>query len=463
MSALARISKTLQHTVIRYAAFPAAVHTLRRKSLREFHTLRDLERADPNLLRTRQLERLRHLVAWAYETVPYYRTVMNDAGLTPQDIDSLEGLARLPILRKRDVQTLKDDLLSTRARARDLEPKATSGTTGTPLRFYRDRQGDPLGQAVWWQALDWAGASPADLLAFGAFPHNLPERQVRYTRWHTLAGTLILPFEPVVNRDGDKAIAFLERANPDVISAYPSYLHLLARLILDSGAPLRIHPRVIFYSGEQMSDDTRDLVTRAFGSPIFARYGALEFSAMVAQTCARGGWHLNTEGFIVEIVDGEPGDRQGTFSRRGRIVITDLRNFVMPFIRYEIGDVGWAADTERCPCGRAFPVLGGLEGRVEEYLVTGAGRQIPAAIFQRVLRVQADFFWEYQMRQDRPTELEVWVVPRQTYTIAQANALTAHLATFLDHELAVRVRIVDRIPREPSGKRPFLKTTVVAE
>ncbi len=461
MSALAMISGELWRAVVRYAVFPAAAHILRRESLREFHTLRDLEHFNPDLLRARQLERLRRLVAWAYDTVPYYRTVMDDAGLKATDIDDLESLTQLPILRKRDVQAAKDALLSTQARTSDLEPKATSGTTGTPLRFYRDRRGDPLGQATWWQALNWAGASPADPHAFTTLPRGPHEDQVRFTRWHILTGTRKLPFEAVINRDGAEVIAFLEHANPNVISAYPSYLHLLSRLVVDAGGALRVRPRAIFYNGEQMSEDTRELITRAFGSPIFSRYGANEFSAMVAQTCARGGWHLNTEGFIVEIVDGAPGNRRGAPSPRGRIVITDLRNHVMPFIRYEIGDVGWIADTERCPCGRAFPVLGGLEGRVEEYLVTGAGRRIPAVVFQRVLRVQADLIWEYQMRQDRPTELELWVVPRQTYTEGQAKALAEHVEKFLNHEVAVRVKIVERIPREPSGKRPVLKSTVV--
>jgi acyl-coenzyme A synthetase/AMP-(fatty) acid ligase len=64
------------------------------------------------------------------------------------------------------------------------------------------------------------------------------------------------------------------------------------------------------------------------------------------------------------------------------------------------------------------------------------------------------------MRQAHPSELEVWVVPRQTYTEAQAHALTDHVEKFLNHEVTVRVRTVDHIPREPSGKRPVLKSTI---
>jgi phenylacetate-CoA ligase len=387
---------------------------------------------------------------------------MDEAGINPGEIDGPDALRRLPILRKRDVQASKDLLLSARAQARDLERKATSGTTATPLRFFRDRRVEPLGQATWWQALDWAGASPADPHVFSPLPAGPNDEQVRFTRWHRLTGSRLLPFASVTDRNAAQVIAFLEHTAPGIISAYPSYLHLLSRLILDSGAALRFRPRVIFYSGEQMGEDTRDLVTSAFGSPIFSRYGANEFSAMVAQTCEHGGWHINTEGFIVEILDGQPGDRQGAPSRHGRMVITDLRNFVMPFIRYEIGDVAWAGDSTRCPCGRSSPVLGGLEGRAEEYLTTGAGRRIPVTAFHRILRVQSDCFWEYQLHQHTPTELELWVVPRQTYTNDQADALTAHLEKFFDYEVSVRIRTTDRIPREPSGKRPVLKTTVAA-
>lgn len=462
MTTLARISGKLRRTAIRYAVFPAGARLLRRETLKEFHTLQELERAAPALLRERQLDRLRRLITWAYDTVPYYRALMDDTGLGPKDIDSTESLARLPILRKRDVQAAKDALLSTHVRPDDLEPKATSGTTGTPLRLYRDQRAAAFGQATWWQVLGWAGVSPADPHAFATLPRRPDEDQVHFTAWHRLMGTCILPFEPVVNRDGERVVAFLERANPTVISAYPSYLHLLSRLVLDSGAALRIRPRAIFYNGEQMTEETRELTVKAFGCPIFSRYGANEFSAMVVQTCERGSWHVNTEGFIVELVDGNPGDPYGASSQRGRMLITDLRNHVMPFIRYEIGDIGWIANTGRCPCGRAFPILGGLEGRVEEYLVTGTGRRIPAAVFQRVLRVQGDLFWEYQMRQQQPTELELWVIPRQAYTHAQAQALAEHVENFLNHEVTARVKIVDHIPREPSGKRPVLRSSLTA-
>jgi phenylacetate-CoA ligase len=289
---------------------------------------------------------------------------------------------------------------------------------------------------------------------------RLPGDAVRLTFWKVLTGTRLLPYEPMINRNAEAVLSALAPVHDGILIAPPSYLQLLSRLIIDAGRERAVRPRVVFYNGEQMSDDIRKMTVRAFGAPIFSRYGANEFSAMVIQSCPHDGWHINTEGFIVEIVDGAPGDRQAHPASHGRILITDLRNAVAPFIRYEIGDIGWSTGQTACSCGRTSPVLGGLEGRAVEYLVTASGRRIPAVVFQRWLRVQVDCFWEYQLQQDRPGELEIRVVPRQTYTDAQAEALVAHLRQFLGDEVSVRVKAVEGIPREASGKRPLLKSTL---
>ncbi|MBC7084307.1 MAG: hypothetical protein H5T95_12605 [Firmicutes bacterium] len=107
-----------------------------------------------------------------------------------------------------------------------------------------------------------------------------------------------------------------------------------------------------------------------------------------------------------------------------------------------------------------MPLLGGLEGRASECVVTPAGRCVPALLLQRGMRLQADLFWEYQLQQRRSDEVEVLVVPKGEYGDTLAAELSRHLEAFLGNEVHVVVSRVGHIPRDPSGKQPILKTSL---
>ncbi len=445
-------------TSLMHGLFELGSRLVRRRARSELAVLRWAERADPEELRARQEARLRALIRWAYETVPYYRQVMDQAGVAPGDIRGVDDLPLLPILRRRDVRSHGKALVSHRARSRDLLTRTTSGTSGEPIVFFRDRRTVPFEQATRWLSAEWAGVAPTDptlRLTLG----DVSARASQGSWWNRIAGGTSIPLEVLYSREPAPIMRALERCAPVVILGYPSLLHLLAQAVLRAARPLRARPRCVFYQAEQMGDDTRHLLVRALGVPVFSRYGAAELSGLVAQTCASGRWHLNTEGFVVEIVDGEPGCAQGVPAHRGRLVVTDLRNMAMPFVRYEIGDAGTAAVEEKCPCGRTLPLLGELDGRAWEWVLTPACLRIPSIILQRIMRLHADLLWEYQFRQDRPEELEVAVVPVGDYGEDRRDELARALQAELGRDIAVRVTQVERIPREPSGKRPVMKST----
>lgn len=450
---------TSARTALTHGLFALGSRLVRRQALSELDVLRWAERADPQELRARQEARLRALIRWACDTVPYYRQVMDQTGVSPGDIRGIDDLPLLPVLLRRDVKVHLDALTSGRAKTRDLLPRMTSGTSAEPLGFHRDRRTVPFEQATRWHSLEWAGVTPAS----SHLTLTLDRVSVRISQvtwWGRMVGGASIPLEVLYSRESAPVAEILEQVAPGVILGYPSLLHLLAHAILRYGRPLRTLPRCVFYQAEHMGEDTRQLLSRAFGVPIFSRYGAAELSGLIAQTCDHGRWHLNTEGFVVEVVSGEPGDPHGTPAAKGRLVITDLRNHAMPLIRYEIGDAGIAAGEEKCPCGRTLPLLGELDGRSWEWVVTTAGLRIPAIVLQRAMRLHIDLLWEYQFRQDSPEVLEVAVVPVGAYGEDRQDELARHLEAALGGGIAVRVTPVGHIPREPSGKRPVMKSTL---
>ncbi len=451
---------TSLRTALPQGLFALGSRLVRRQARRELAVLRWAERADPLELRARQETRLRALIQWAYDTVPYYRRIMDQAGVSPGDIRGIDDLPLLPVLRRRDVRTNLDSLVSDRAHTRDLLPQVTSGTSADPIRSFLDRRALPFERATQWHSLEWAGVMPWEPVLMLTMAGFGPQTQIS-TWWNKLTGSALMPLEILHARRPLPVIEMLERLAPAAILGMPSLLHLLAQTVLLSGRPLRARPRRVFYQAEHMGEDTRELIARAFGVPVFSRYGARELSGLIAQTCECGLWHLDTEGFMVEVVSGEPGDPQGMPAQRGRLVITDLRNHVMPFIRYEIGDVGAAVREEGCACGCTLPVLGALEGRYWDWVVTAAGLTIPASVLQyKTTRLHGDLIWEYQFRQDRTEKLEVAVVPVGDYGDDRQEELARCLEAVLGGGIAVRVTPVGHIPREPSGKRPVLKSTL---
>ncbi|MDI6773244.1 MAG: hypothetical protein QME77_11760 [bacterium] len=447
-------------TALMHGLFALGSRLVRRQVLRELDVLRWAEWADPQELRARQEARLRALIRWAYDTVPYYRRVMDQTGVSPGDIRGLGDLPLLPVLRRREIRVHLDALVSERVSKKDLLRRASSGTTGTPVWFYRDRRALPFERASLWHDLGWAGVTAADPTLF--VRRQVDNQGVRkWTRWNWLVGSAFLPPELLYGLTPVSVVEAVDRVGPVVIYGYPSLLHLLAQAVLRSGRLLRVRPRCVLYDAEQMGEDTRDLLGQALGAPIFSRYGAREFSAGVAKTCDHGRWHLNTEGFVVEVVSGEPGDPHGTPAAEGRLVITDLRNHAMPFVRYEIGDAGIAAGEESCPCGRTLPLLGRLDGRDWEWVITACGLRIPITVIApMVVGLHGDLLWEYQFRQDQPEVLEVSVVPVGDYGEDRQKELARALQAALGGGITVRVTPVEHIPRELSGKRPVMKSTL---
>jgi len=183
----------------------------------------------------------------------------------------------------------------------------------------------------------------------------------------------------------------------------------------------------------------------------------------MAQTCPDNPavLHVNSERVVLRVM-GDDG-RVAAPGTRGRIVVTALENYVMPFINYEIGD--WAVAGERCPCGRGFPTLVSLEGRLGEVLRTPTGRTILPIALCRFLNIRArahPYIWEYQAVQTVPERVAFKVVPTARLTPDRVDWLRAELEGFLGPGVSVTVDQVDRIPVEASGKRLLVRSHLAA-
>ncbi len=236
------------------------------------------------------------------------------------------------------------------------------------------------------------------------------------------------------------------------VEGYPSSLHLVARAMIESGRSLPEGRLVgIFPSSESLLAFHRADIERAFGAPIFDRYGTSEFAVSMTG-CTAGNLHVDMEFGIVEVEIQEETEEL----ERGPLLVTGFANDATPFIRYRIGDVGTRLK-KPCACGRPGEVFLDVDGRIEDYVVTPDGRWVGRMdhVFKEQLQIA-----EAQILQEDASAIEVLIVPRAGYDDRAEDAVRSEIRSRLGDEIRIDMKRVDMIPREANGKFRAVRSSI---
>lgn len=394
--------------------------------------------------RAYQDERLRQVLSHAYETVPYYREVMDARRLKPADFRSAADLPKLPILDKPTLRQRLPDLISRTWPARRLVRSHTGGTTGTALDLVSDIDTQPWQWAVWWRhrrrfGLDvgqpfivFAGRKVVPLTRMDPpfWRRNLPMRQT-YVSVHHLT-----------RQNMPALVEYLQKRRVAYYSGYPSALYLLAAYLLEQGTRLKHPPRITVTGAETVLPHQRTAIERALQTELADQYGASEQCGNISE-CEKHRYHVDMEFGVVEFLPLE-----GLPANTRRIVCTGLHNPAMPLIRYDIGDVATLSENG-CSCGRAAPTVTRIDGRIESYILTPDGRQLGRLdfLFKDTPNVE-----EAQLIQDSLEEVTLRVVRGPRYSAADERHLLDNIRTYLGDQIRIRWDYVPEIPREANGK-----------
>lgn len=419
------------------------------------------------LERHRETE-LRALRAYAYERSPFYRRF--HAGLFDRP------LKELPILTKATLMDHFDELVSDRSiRLADVEAHlatmtgderfagryrvvSTSGTTGRRGVFLSDPAEWATVIASYNRAQEWAGivASPLRRTRLAVVSTT--------TGWHQSArvgASVRNPFVLTLRLNATDplpaTVARLNEFQPVSLIGYASMHRLLAEEQL--AGRLRIAPRAIMSASEVLTDETRRLVTEAYGRPPFNVYAATEPAGIASECEAHAGLHLYEDLVIAEIVDEEnrpvPPGAYGA-----KILVTVLFSRTQPLIRYELSDTVRLSSASACPCGRTFALLDGIQGRREDVLElpdgTGGTVALHPLVFHDVLdRIAAG---EWQVVQEG-TDLRLLVAsPGPGFDgPAAVAAIRRGIEALGARPGAVTWEEVLSIPRSAIGKAPLVK------
>jgi len=260
----------------------------------------------------------------------------------------------------------------------------------------------------------------------------------------------------------EKYVLLMRRFKPEIVRGYASSVYMVAKYILEKGFDDYLHPKAVITSAESLLDVYRHTIERAFGCEVFDYYGSREVGAIAAECEEHCGYHISAENVVLEFV------REGehvSSGESGEILITNLRNFGMPFIRYAIGDVGKPSD-EVCACGRGLPLMKSIEGRVSQFMAVydkKLGRVIPVStaapgLFSGVLMHLP--IEEFRIIQESLNKVIIKAVKGRGYSEEHTKFLINHIRKYLGDNIIIEIEFVDYLPPLPSGKRTVFISNV---
>ncbi len=420
---------------------------------RRLRILKELERSQwlpYETLRARQQERLRQIVRYAALHSVYYQRIFREQRFDPEHFD-LKAFAALPLLTKSMIRSSTDEILSREFPRESLGVHRTGGSTGVALTTYFDDGWREFRAADTLRADQWAGCFHGMKIASLWGNPPLPKTFKQLVRAFLIDRFIYLDTIDLNDRTIREFIARWRRERPEILFGHSHSLYMVARYVLKHGIR-DLRPRGVISTSMMLIANERQAIEAAFACKVTDRYGSEEVSLIACECEQHQGMHLNIEHLYIEFL--RPDGTAASPGEEGWIVITDLFNRGMPFIRYRIEDIGVPSD-RRCACGRGLPLMERVTGRVADYLKRCDGSLVAGVSLVERTLTAIPGIEQMQVVQASAGEIVVNVVRAPDFTAATERVLLEEFRTVFGPGIDIRPEYVERIPQERSGKYRF--------
>jgi phenylacetate-CoA ligase len=435
-------------------AYGAIPHSIRSgKTYRKMYDLlQESQWWSRECLEVYQMDSLSKLLKHACANVPYYRRIFDERNLKPTDIKNLDDLKLLPFLTRDIIRENLSDLVARNFPKSKLQYETTGGSTGIPLGFYFERGvTDEIEQAFIHSLWSRVGFKPGHKSA--VFRGKL----IGDPGWY---------YDPVPNNlyfstfdmNDEALVRYIDKIRsfaPDFIAGYPSAISILAGFMIRN----RISPfssvKAVLCGSENLYPNLREQLSNAFDCRIFSWYGHTERAVLAGECETDNRYHIFPEYGIFELIDNNGANTDVT-GIAGEVVATALNNFIFPLIRYRTCDIAVRSDRP-CSCGRTYPLLERVEGRLQEFIITQDNRKITltslifAQHFAAFSRIK-----QMQIIQERPGAIKVRISRLPEYVSGDEDELKRVMLSTVNGHLDIGFEYVDQIEKTSGGKHRFL-------
>lgn len=398
-----------------------------------------------------QLRNLQGLVAHAYGHVPFYRDLYRSHGVRPEDITQLSDIRNLPLISKDDLREHLERMKTENFPASKFQYHTTGGSTGKPVGLYWEADRTvPLERAFMRRQWRWGGFEMERdrsvvlrgvPLAGGALSEHAPGNQLRLSTYDLTSENI------------DRYIEIIRDFKPKALQAYPSAAYILAQHVLEHGGAELPSLEVVLCGSENLYPWQREMIGSAFNCRVYSWYGHSEYIALGGECEYSSDYHFYTEYGVTEFLDknGKPAAPGET----GEIVATGFNNRAMPLIRYRTEDIARVALVQQCRCGRHYPLVSAVEGRLQEMIVGRQGNLISMT----AINMHNDIFdnvYQFQFYQDTPGAIVMRIVRKKSYSEGDEMRIRGELREKLRDHVDLAFEYVDAVAKTPRGKVSFL-------
>lgn len=446
-----RIPRGMRHTAEQaYRALPPSIR-FGKEYVRASKFLARSQRWTKHEHETWQLGRLHNLVQHAYSHSRFYRQLYDSHGVNPSALVTLDDLRHFPTVSKDDLRSSRDDLRVDNFPPRKFQYHTTGGSTGKPVGlFWEADRTVPLERAFMRRQFAWVGfdIDKDRSVALRGLPvrserifEELPGNQIRLSSYDMTPANL------------DMYVRAIDDFRPIAILAYPSAAFILAQHVLRNGGHRFEGLRVVLCGSENIYDWQRDTIAAGFGCRAYSWYGQSEYVSLGGECEHSTDYHFYCEYGVTEIIRSDGGVAQP--GETGEIVATGFNNFAFPLIRFRTEDIARVSMRTSCECGRNYPLVASVEGRIQEMIVARGGNLISMTAINMHSNV-FDNVSQFQFYQDTPGLITLKIVRRNSFQEHDMEMIRAALHEKLRDLLEVEFQFVESIELTPRGKATFL-------
>lgn len=389
-------------------------------------------------------EKRNAMVQFHLENNPFYQTFTEGKKLAAWE--------EVPVMQKKDLQKPLQERLSRGFTSKKVYVNKTSGSSGHPFIFAKDKFSHALTWAEIFNRFGWYGLDFHHSLQ--ARFYGIPLDPIGYQK-ERLKDRLGSRYRfPIFDLSDEKMEQFLKvfRKKPfDYINGYTSSIVLFAKFLQKKGLVLKTVCPTLKYcivTSEMLYESDKALLEKTFGVPVVNEYGASELD-LIAFTNKAGEFVVNSETLFVEILD--KNNRPVAHGNSGRVVITSLYNKAHPMIRYDIGDTGILSPKST----HKKPILQELIGRTNDVATLPSGKTVPGLTFYYVTKsvIEDDGnVKEFVMEQHALNHFKIWYTSERALTETEIETIKKALTAYLEDGLMLDFERVEVLDRSRRGK-----------